>query len=63
MKLSVPMFLDDETIAHLDLIARRLSKHRQVTVGRSDAVAWLVKKHRKNKKKKPLAGKGVAIRV
>lgn len=45
MRHAVPLFLEDDTVDHIEWIAQQLSQQRNMTVSRSDAVAWLVKRH------------------
>lgn len=59
MKNACPLFLEDDSIIHLDWIARQLSLQRNHTVTRSDAVEYLIrthwkKMHKKQAKKKPI---------
>ena len=45
MKTAVPLFLEDDTIVHLDLMARHMSKQANRGVSRSEVVEWLVRRH------------------
>lgn len=45
MKSAVPLFLEDDTVVHLDLLAGAMSQRFNRTVSRSEAVEWLVMRH------------------
>lgn len=52
MRHALPLFLEEDTLEHIDWIARRLSEERNATVSRSEAVSWLVNWHWKKVMKK-----------
>ena len=53
MRSAVPILIEDEDIAYLDRLSRALAKQRNTGASRSEAVAWLIGKHRKKMLKKP----------
>ncbi len=61
MRSALTLFLEGDTVDHIDWIAKQLARQRNVEmVSRSDAVAWLALRHwkkimRQQAMKKPLA--------
>jgi hypothetical protein len=47
MRTAVALMLEQETINHIQWLTEQLSHQRNATVSRSDAIAWLVKNHRR----------------
>jgi hypothetical protein len=47
MRTAVALMLEGDTISHINWLTEQLAHQRKETVSRSDAVAWLVKRHRR----------------
>lgn len=45
MRQAVPLFLEDDTLAHIDWLAEKLSRKKNAKISRSDAVSFLVRAH------------------
>lgn len=45
MKHAVPLFLEDDTVYHLDWLTEQLSRQRNISSSRSEAIEWLVRQH------------------
>ena len=45
MKTACPLFLEDDTIVHLDMMSRVMSQQLNRGVSRSEVVEWLVRRH------------------
>lgn len=54
MRTAVPLFLEDDTIEHIDWICEQMSRQRNQSTSRSDAVEWLVRVHWKKMKAQQL---------
>ena len=52
MKQAIPLFLEDDTVTHIDWIVDQMGRRRGNTAARSDAVRWLVRRHWKEMQKK-----------
>lgn len=61
MRSAIPLFLESDTVDHIDWVAKQLAKRRgDVKVSRSDVVTILVRRHwkkmmRQKALQKPLA--------
>ena len=54
MRTAVPLFLEDDTIEHIDWLCEQMSRQRNQSTSRSDAVEWLVRVHWKKMKAQQL---------
>ena len=50
MKTACPLFLEDDSIEHLDWLAKRMSEKHNRSVSRSEAVEFLIRQHWKKMK-------------
>lgn len=57
MRSAIPILIEDGDIAYLDMLAKELSRKHNTGASRSEAVAWLIRHHRKKMLKKPAQAK------
>ena len=57
MKTAVPLFIEEDSVEHLDFLSKQLSHQFNRTVSRSEVVEWLVRRMWKKVMKEQFAAK------